>query len=337
MVFSVRKVAVAVSLISAIVLPAQQIVAQKLSSQEIRELKKREDSIKSFAFNIVFAQETDQRFRADSNFVRMLVRALKLKNSFNYSFDSLQTISRLYAPDSAFRIFTWQLKKDEYTYFHRGAIQIRTSDGSLKLIALHDVADFSEKLLDSVRSAKNWVGVIYYRIVLKTYQNKKYYTLLGYDDFSSASTKKWLEVMTFNENGEPVFGGPYISFKEDSVKKPNQLRFNIEYKKEAATTFNYDPDLDMILYDDLISENNEPAHKETYIPDGDFQAFKWENGQWVHVYKVFDFKLKDGEYPREKMILNDEGKPDEQKLLEQSIKNQKKQDSTSSPKKNGKN
>ena len=66
-------------------------------------------------------------------------------------------------------------------------------------------------------------------------------------------------------------------------------------------------------------------HKETYIPDGDFQGFKWENGQWVHVDKVFNYKLKDGEYPKDKMILNDAGKPDEQILKQQSDKNQKKE------------
>jgi hypothetical protein len=305
--------------------------AQKISPAEEKQFEKREDSLKSFAYNLVFAQETDERFRADSNFVRMLVRTLRLNNSFVYPFDSLQTISRLYSPDSAFRIFTWQLKKDEYTYYHRGAIQMRTPDGSLKLIPLHDIAPLGDKLMDSVRTAKNWIGVIYYRIVLKIFDNKKFYTLLGYDDYSSASTRKWMEVMTFDENGDPLFGGKYISFKDDTVKKQVQFRFNIEYKKEAATTFNYDPELDMILFDDLISENNEPSHKETYIPDGDYQAFKWENGQWVHVDKVFNSKLKDGEYSRDKMILNDEGKPDEQKLQEQSNKNQKTKKTDNNP------
>jgi hypothetical protein len=323
MFFSVKNL-IAISGLSISILVAQHSYAQKFSSSEKKDFRKREDSLKNFADNIVFAQDPETRFHADSNFIRMLVRTLKQKNSFNYPFDSLQTISRLYSPDSAFRVFTWQLKKDEYSFYHRGAIQMKTADGSLKLFPLHDVAPFSDRLLDSVRTAKNWVGVIYYRIVLKTFANKKYYTLLGYDDYSSASTKKWMEVMTFDENGEPVFGGKYISFKDDTTKKPVQIRFNIEYKKEAATTFNYDPELDMILFDDLVSENNEPTHKETYIPDGDFQAFKWENGQWVHVDKVFNYKLKDGEFPKEKTIYDDAGKPDEQKLQEQSDKNQKK-------------
>ena len=27
-----------------------------------------------------------------------------------------------------------------------------------------------------------------------------------------------MEVLTFNEQGQPVFGGPYFSFKNDSAK-----------------------------------------------------------------------------------------------------------------------
>jgi hypothetical protein len=301
--------------------------AQNFSSAQKKEFEKREDSIKTFAYNIVFAQETEDRFRADSQFVKMLVRSLKIKNSFYYSFDSLQTISRLYAPDSAFRIFTWQLKKDEYTYFQRGAIQMRTNDGSLKLFALHDASEYSAHPVDSIRTANNWIGAIYYRIVLKTFDGKKFYTLLGFDDFTISSTKKWMEVLTFNNSGDPVFGGPYISFREDSVRKPTQARFNIEYKKEASTSFNYNPEMDMIVYDDLVSESEEPNKKDTYIPDGDFQGFKWKDGQWVHVEKIFNFKLKDGDYPKDNTLRDDNGNVDENKLIEQSKKNQQKTDS----------
>jgi hypothetical protein len=130
-----------------------------------------------------------------------------------------------------------------------------------------------------------------------------------------------MEILSFNEKGEPEFGGHFISFKEDTLKKPNQHRFNIEYKKEARTTFNYNPELDMIIYDHLISETEEPERKETFIPDGDFEGFKWKDGQWVHVDKVFDFKLQDGAFPVEAAILDAEGKVDENRLMEQSMKN----------------
>jgi hypothetical protein len=302
----------------------QQIDAQTLSSDEQKSFRVREDSLQPTSYKIVFAQEPGDRFRSDSQFTRTFVRALKLKNSFFYPFDSLQTISRLYAPDSSFRIFTWQLKRDEFTYLQRGAIQIKTPDGSLKLIGLHDVSMFTSNPLDSIRTANNWIGAIYYRIILKTWNNKKYYTLLGYDDYSISSTKKWMEVLTFNEQGDPQFGGHYISFKEDSIKKIDWDRFNIEYKKEATTTFNYDPQMDMIIYDELIPETNEISKKDTYIPDGEYEGFKWKEGQWVHVEKLFNFQLKDGEFPQDQKILDENGAPNEQKLIDQSEKNQKK-------------
>ena len=294
---------------------------QALSATDRKQLVKKEDSLRLFADSMINAESPAVRFRSDSNFVRGLVRALRIRNSFNYPFDSLRTISRLYSPDSVFRIFTWQMKKDDYVLLQKGAIQMKTGDGSLKLYPLFDASMFTGKPQDSVRTRNNWIGAIYYRIIMKEHNGKKYYTLLGFDDFSVSSNKKWMEVLSFNANGEPIFGGPFISFKEDSLKKPVQSRFAIEYKKEAGTVFNYNPELDMIVFDHLISETDQPEKKDTYIPDGDFEGFKWVNGQWVHVYKIFDFKLEDGAFPKEATILDDAGNIDEKKLEEASQRN----------------
>lgn len=278
-----------------------------------------------FADEIVNAPEANQRFRADSFFIRLLVRTLKAPHSFAYPFDSLVSISRLYAPDSSFRIFTWQVKKDEYTYLQRGAIQKKTTDGSLRLIPLHDFSMFTSKPVDSVRTAANWIGAIYYKIIQKSYQGKNIYTLLGFDSYSLSSNKKWMEILTFNNEGEPVFGGPYFSFKDDSAKASKKIpvRFNIEYSKEAGTTFNYDSSLDMIVFDHLVSQSNEPERKESYVPDGDYEGFRWQNGQWLHVVKVFTTMLKDGQYPVDQKILNDAGGVDEDQLRLRSDKNKK--------------
>jgi hypothetical protein len=299
----------------------QGVSGKHISASEGKLLEKQQDSLSRYAYEIINAQEPNQRFRADSFFIRMLVRSLKLPNSFYFPFDSLQTISKLYAPDSSFRIFTWQIKKDAYVFFQRGAIQMRTDDGSLKLFPLHDVSMFSKKPYDSVRTINNWIGAIYYRIIQNNSNGKNTYTLLGYDDFTINSNKKWMDVLTFNEQGQPVFGGPYFSFKNDSAKasKKQILRFYLEYKKEATTTFNYDSTLHMIVYDHLISESDEPDRKETYIPDGDYEGFVWENGQWLHVPKIFKTMLQEGQFPQEQKILNDAGEVDE-KLLKQPAK-----------------
>ena len=301
------------------------VSAQHLSHEQEKSFQQREDTLKKYAFDLVNADTANNRFLADSMFVRSLVRALRQPNSFYFPFDSLETISRLYAPDSSFRIFTWQFKKDDYMYLQEGAIQMNTPDGSLKLFPLFDASMFTEHPLDSVRTRRNWIGAIYYKMILKTWQGRKYYTLLGFDDYSPTSNKKWMEVLTFNSQGEPQFGGPYFSFAQDSVHKPAQYRFNIEYKKEAATRFNYDPDMDLVVYDHLVPEGGEPKKKDSYIPDGDFEAFQWKEGHWVHVEKsLFTFKLKDGEAPMEAKMLDDKGNANEQQLQQATEKNLKK-------------
>lgn len=312
----------AIGCLSGIALPAN---AQHLTGEQEKSFLQREDSLKGYAYDIVNAETATKRFIADSNFIRSLVRALRQPNSFYYPFDSLQTISRLYAPDSTFRIFTWQFKKDNLMYLQEGAIQVNQPDGSLKLFPLFDVSMFTDHPLDSVRTRLNWIGAIYYKMIMKTWQGRKYYTLLGFDDYSETSNKKWMEVLTFNSEGQPQFGGPYFSFAQDSVHKPVQYRFNIEYKKEAATRFNYDPDMDLVVYDHLIPEGDHPEKKDTYVPDGDFEAFQWKDGKWLHIEKsLFNFKLKDGEAPEDARVLDDQGNINERQLQEASEKNLKK-------------
>jgi hypothetical protein len=297
----------------------------KLTVADMRILKKKEDSLKLLAKDLFTKDNTGERMRSDSLFVRTLVRSLQVKNSFYFPYDSVQGISKLYAPDSTFRIFTWQISFDnDYSYNRqRGAIQYRTADGSLKLVPLKDYSEFADNPLDSVRTKDTWIGAVYYNIIQTKYNGKSYYTLFGYDGNSHRSNKKWIEVLTFDEKNMPLFGGKFFSFEKDSIKRAAQYRYSIEYKKEASTLVNYHPDEKMILVDHLISETDEPENKWSYIPDGDYEGFKWENGKWIHVDKVYNFKLKDGEFPMPDPLRDDNGNNNEGKLKTQNDKNTK--------------
>ncbi len=297
----------------------------QLSKTVQASLKKSEDSLKTLANKMIHEREASQRFTADSIFIRTLVRTLKTPNSFYYPFDSLKTVSRIYSPDSNFRIITWQFMRDEAYFRQRGAIQMKTADGSLKLFPLIDMSDFTENPVDSVRSNFNWVGAIYYNMVMKTFNNKKYYTLFGYDDNNFRSTRKWLEVLTFNEQGQPQFGGRYFNYPADEIKAPQPaFRFLLEYKKDAAARISYDPEMDLIIFDHLVSDSKDPTKKYTLVPDGDQEGFKWKDGQWVYIEKVFKTKLLDGQFPMEAPIKDATGKSNEAKLQEMSEKTMKK-------------
>lgn len=299
--------------------------SQNISKQNLQQLKKVEDSLKIHSKKMIFENEAIDRFRADSFFIRTFVRSLKIQYSFQYSFDSIQTISKIYSPDSSFRIFTWQFMKDEATYRQRGAIQIKTSDGSLKLFPLFDVSEYTKAATDSVRTPNNWIGAIYYGIILKTHNSKKYYSLLGYDDNNARSSKKWIDILTFTESGIPQFGKNLFVYKQDGLKAGQPAyRFVMEFKKDARARLIYDIDEDMIVFDHLISEDGDITKRHTLIPAGDYEGFKWKDGQWIHVDKINTQILKDGQAPIPFPIKNASGISDEEKLKQQSIKNSKK-------------
>ncbi|MEO9020510.1 MAG: hypothetical protein ABI237_15760 [Ginsengibacter sp.] len=287
--------------------------AQHLSTSEKRVLLQKEDSLKLIAPQIIHGRNPEDRFMADSQFTKIFVRALQMKNSFYYPFDSLVTIAKVIPADSTFRIFTWQLVINGEIIRQHGAIQMRTSDGSLKLFPLIDKSDLIQNINDTITSNLAWIGAIYYKIIEKKSFGKNYYTLLGFDDNNLVSDRKIIEPLTFRD-GKPVFGGPFFSFQDNGVHPKSLARYILEYKKEAAPRLNYDNNMDIIIYEHLISETGEPQKKYTYIPDGDYEGLKWKDGKWVHIEKIFNQVTPEGKPPTPSPILDEKGNIDESKL-----------------------
>jgi len=304
---------------------SQVALSQKITQADLKKLRAKEDTLSEYSEYLNTDSLPEDRMIADSAFTKVLVRALQVKNSFYYPFDSVLGVSKLYAPDTSFRIITWNINFDDYYSRQKGAIQFRTTDGSLKLLPLRDVSEFTDKPQDSVRSRQNWIGSIYYNIIKTQHKGKNYYTLFGFDNNSAQSSMKWIEVLSFNEKNEPVFGGPFFSFEKDSVPKPPKYRLGLEFKKGARVLVNYIEELGMILVDHLISESDQPELAWTYVPDGDQEGFKWENGKWLHIDKVFTLKLEDGQAPVGDPLMDPKGNKNEQKLQEKTDKNKAKE------------
>lgn len=295
---------------------------QKILPADLKLLRKKEDSLKTIIKGVMVDSLTAGRMLSDSQFVKTLVRGLQVRNSFYYGFDSVKGIGKVYAPDSSFRIFTWQISFNDYYCRQRGAIQYNTPDGALKLVPLWDASEFTDMPMDSARTRSNWIGAVYYNIIQTKYNGKNYYTLFGFDGHGVRSTKKWIEVMTFDAKNMPVFGGsPFFSFEEDSVRRSPLRRYSIEYKKDASATVNFEPEMGLILVDHLISETDEPDQPSTFVPDGDYEGFKWTNGKWVHVDKVFTQKLEDGQAPVPDALRDTRGNVNEEKNKQQTEKN----------------
>ena len=270
--------------------------AQPLSVVQKKSLQVQEAVLKKHAEAIIFSEQFSTRLTADSLFTRGLVKALKENNSFSYPFDSIRNVAKIYPDDSSFRIFTWQLIVSENFVRIHGAIQIKTADGSLKLIPLIDKSDLIVNQRDTITDAQNWIGAVYTSMVQKEHNGKKYYTLFGFNFNNIRTDRKIIEVLTF-ENGKPVFGGKHFYFERANQYSKDPARIIMEFKEAVSPHLSYDKELRMIMMEHLVSETGDAKKTFTLVPDGDYEGFNWLNGKWIHVSKVFNDITPEGKAP----------------------------------------
>ena len=116
-----------------------QSYAQKILLADQKKLRLMDDSLNKYGIKVLDEILPANRLRADSMFTRILVRGLRVPYSFNYAFDSMYTAPIVYPADSSFRIITWHNSSDNINCRQRGALQVNTADGSLKLFPFFDV------------------------------------------------------------------------------------------------------------------------------------------------------------------------------------------------------
>jgi hypothetical protein len=279
--------------------PPKTVVTPVIPKNDLARLKLIEDTIHSLSNQIIFDTSLTKRKEACYSFIPKLVSALKFDNSFYYPFDSLETIARVYAPDSSFRIFTWQLVLPHGHFRYYGVIQMKST--KMKIHPLYDLSDTMPYQPQLITTNDNWYGCLYYNIIEKHIGNKPVYTLFGFEAADALTRRKVIDILTFTKEGKPKFGAPLFHFKYDSthIKQTDTLnRFFIEYKFTASTVLNYDKTLDLIVFDHVAPPSDKAKGATfTYVPDGTYEGFNWKNDQWNWIEKVFTFAINENDNP----------------------------------------
>lgn len=234
-------------------------------------LKKYQDSLVKSTATLYAAADNIQRFDQNSRFIKLLVSALKTPASFSFNFDSLKTISVVRSPDDMFRIFSWYVPTEEGTYRFFGTVQLATKDGKLKLFPL---IDDTEHFIDDnqISTNKQWYGARYYEIVpLIMAGQKTCYAVLGWKGNNRKTSKKVIDILSFDESGikfgKPIFEGP----KNTAVK--NRIVF--EYNKLNSMTLRLDKKEQMIVFDHLAPlDSTMVGNFEYYASDSSFDAYR---------------------------------------------------------------
>jgi hypothetical protein len=276
--------------------------------ENLKQLNFFQDSLKHLGNTFINAEIDIDRKVANYQFIKTLVTALKIPNSFLYPFDSVKTISILNSPDNRFRIFSWYILNMDGSYRFYGAIQMNTG-GSLKLYPLEDYSPILKNPEDSLTDNHKWYGAQYYKIIhINT--GSPYYVLLGWKGNTVESTKKVIEVVSFKTSGVQ-FGLPVFEQKGRIHK-----RMVFEYARDASMLLRYVPDQNLIVFDNLAPPDKKSKDKpQTYGPDLSYDGFRLKNGRWEFIENLDMRNIpseKDAKYndPKTAKVWDKTTKPD---------------------------
>ncbi|TKC63546.1 hypothetical protein FBD94_04070 [Pedobacter hiemivivus] len=250
----------------------------------VSRLKTYQDSLQRMSDATYNASNDQERLFANSQFIKTLVTALKTPASFNFPFDSLKRISVLKSPNNTLRIFSWYVPADDGSYRFYGAIQMATKDGKLKMFPLIDDTN-NMKDVNQITGNKNWYGARYYQVIPIVMNGRApYYILLGWKGNNAKTSKKVIDILSFDKADQPVFGKTiFDGLKGETIK--NRIVF--EYNKLNSMTLTLDRSVNMIVFDHLAPFSAEmQGNFEFYASDLSFDAYKIVGGRLKLVENV---------------------------------------------------
>ena len=199
-----------------------------------------EDSIIHLHHEILNERNAVLRYQKNEKLLKRVEDALKLRNSINYGFDSVRTISILTSPDKKVRIVTWFLIAENGTHEHYGFVQAYSSEAGHYVV--YPLTDCWQKIVNpsfQVLHAETGFGALYTQLIQTKDEEKTYYTLLGWNGGDLFSQYRVIEVLTI-QHDKPVFGANiFRNYTKRTMRVIFQFapvgRLNLSYEKQSIT------------------------------------------------------------------------------------------------------
>lgn len=251
------------------------IVKGQLLAERERELAHLLERLRS-------AKDDAEKSKANTEFKKILEETIRLDGAFDYPFTQLKTMGSIKSPDNAFRLFNWNVERDDFTQvYYCYILSYDDRKKTYNVIELKDNSFMLPQKPAEMLDADNWYGALYYKIIPMKKGSKTLYTVLGWDGNNSVSTMKVIDV--FNFTGSTVrLGSPVFKMPKETLK-----RVFFEFAKKTTMYLSYEEQYDRIIFDHLAPES--PALTglySMYVPDLSHDAFLFDGGKWFLVEDV---------------------------------------------------
>jgi hypothetical protein len=288
-------------LLTLFILIISQFGFAQLSETDNKYFSELEDSLKHISQKVFFSKKESNRFEANKQFLALWNVILKDEKSMQYPFDSLrQDVSLILSPDKKFRIITWDMRKDDQTYFYFGFIQVNNTKTIKKgLFKKETISQYEVfQLLDksaTVKTPENyisdpskWFGMLYVDVIKS---DDDFYTLIAWDGNDKLTQRKFIDILSFKADGTPVFGKDVFEFPGKFAK-----RIMFEYAGEVSMSLKYNSGRKQLIFSHLAPNTPDPLLEgqfQYYGPDGSFDALTMKKGNWIYEPAIDIRKDKD--------------------------------------------
>lgn len=247
-----------------------------VNAQADSVLVRQELALESLLFNLRSAENDAAKAEANQAFKEALLESIQHPNAMFYPYSRLKTLGSVRSSDNLVRLFNWNVEQDDFsqTYF----CFVLHYDKRKKEYFVNELIDNSMLLPPSpeeVLDKNSWYGALYYQIVPFDKGSKTMYALLGWDGYTTSTTRKLIDVLYFSGTN-PKLGSPVFRDGKETKK-----RVFFEHSEKTSMSLRYDEDNQRILFDHLSPESpNLKGFYAYYVPDMSYDAFRLKNGRW---------------------------------------------------------
>lgn len=269
-----------------------------------------EEGIYSLSQQILESPSNDLKLIKNSELKESIENHLMNNNKMIESIDSNGLIYELISEDKNIQILTWAiLFEKEWEYF--GYIKSYNSiKKQYNFVELSPTDFYSSINSNEMGSPANWPAAIYYKMIATTYQDRKYYTLLGWTSQKDQTAYKIIEVINISQSGKVYFGKTNL-FK---IEKENKRRIQFAYNYQSKFLLDYGKynyqrrtwnkkkrkyemeefKENLIVFDHLIPLYPDLAELDEYmVPVGNsVDAFAFKKGKWTFISDIDARNLK---------------------------------------------
>lgn len=265
----------------------------------VNSLQEEERAISKLMVQIAGRPGFDELNRLNAEVFSKFKAMLNMAESFNYPFDSLKHIGKIVSPDNNWKLFTWNIPLPGGYHKIFGLLQVKRDKASPSVT--YELIDSRTRIstpMGQSLTPQQWYGALYYQVVKKKADSRVYYSLIGVDPNDMFTSKRVIDVLYFDEQGNPQFGAPIF---DNGKRKFSRIIF--EYSAKVSMVMRYVPESDMIIFDHLSP--SEPRYSNDYRfygPDFSYDGFKFEKGRWL-LYSDLDMRNAERPKPKNKPVV----------------------------------